>query len=102
MRTTFAALALVTAPLLALTGCSFTQSVDQSEVETQIADSLEEQVGQRPDSIECPGDLDSEVGATMRCTLTEGDTKIGVNVEVTDVEGNKASFDIKVDDEPMQ
>lgn len=102
MRTRFATLVIVATPLLTLTGCSFTQSIDQSEVETQIADSLEEQVGQRPDSVECPGDLDGEVGATMRCTLTAGDTKFGVGVEVTSVEDNKAKFDIKVDDQPMQ
>ena len=90
MRTSFATLVIVAAPLLALTGCSFTQSIDQSEVETQIADSLEAQVGQHPDSVECPGDLDGEVGATMRCTLTAGDTKFGVGVEVTNVEGKKA------------
>lgn len=102
MRTSFAALVIVAAPLLALTGCSLSQSVDQSEVETHISDGLEAEVGQRPESIECPGDLKSEVGATMRCTLTHGDTKYGVNVEVTNVEGNKTDFNFKVDDQPMQ
>ncbi|MGI0541712.1 DUF4333 domain-containing protein [Corynebacterium aquatimens] len=86
-------------PLFTLTGC--TGSVPKNEVETQIADQLEAQVGQRPDSIECPGDLEAKEGATMRCTLSAGDTKYGVDVQVTKAEGGKAEFDIQVDDAPM-
>ena len=60
------------------------------------------EVGFRPD-VSCPDDLEAEVGAETRCTLSvEGDSKeYGVTVTVTSVEGDTANFDVKVDDEPV-
>lgn len=75
--------------------------VAQSDVETQVADSLEAQVGQRPDSIDCPGDLAGEIGHEMRCTLTDGADQYGLTVTVTEAEGTRVDFDIVVDDTPM-
>ena len=68
---------------------------------TSAEDALEEQVGVRPD-ISCPDDLEAEVGAETRCTLTAGDdpTEYGVTVTVTSVEGDDANFDVEVDDAP--
>ena len=91
---------LIALPLLALglTACGGTLSA--GEVATQAEAALEEQVGSRPD-ISCPEDLDAEVGAETRCTLTAGGdpTEYGVTITVTAVEGDTAEFDIVVDEE---
>ena len=90
-----AALALA----LGLSGCG-SSSVTSSDVETQISSELEKQVGQAPDSVDCPNDLDAEVGAEERCTLTVDGNDYGVSVKVTKVDGSDVSFDISVDDKP--
>lgn len=97
LATLVAGLAAVT---LLLSGCG-TPSVSQDQLEEKIKTQLTAQVGQAPDSIECPGDLKGEVGATQRCVLAAGGTKYGVTVTVTSVEGNTVNFSIKVDDQPM-
>jgi Domain of unknown function (DUF4333) len=64
---------------------------------------LEEQAGLRPD-ITCLDDLEAEIGAEGRCTLTVGGDpeKYGVTVTVTSVEGDTANFDVQVDEQPME
>ena len=89
-----AALALV----LGLSGCS--SSVESSDVEEQISQQLEKQIGQAPDDVKCPNDLDAKEGAEERCTLTVEGQEFGVSVKVTKVDGNDVNFDISVDDEP--
>lgn len=86
---------------LLLSGCSSVK-VSKDDVAEQIKTQLTAQVGQEPDSVECPDDLEGKVGATQRCTLTAGKTKYGVLATVTKVDGSKVSFDIKVDDKPME
>jgi hypothetical protein len=38
--------------------------VEADDVASQVSDQLEAEVGQRPDSVDCPEDLQGEVGAT--------------------------------------
>ncbi len=83
---------------LGLSGCS--SSVESSEVETQISNELEKQVGQAPDAVDCPNDLDAEVGAEETCTLTADGEDYAVTVKVTKVDGDNVSFDISVGDQP--
>ncbi len=82
---------------LGLTGCSGTVVVEADDVASQVSDQLEAEVGQRPDSVDCPEDLQGEVGATTRCELTAGAETLGVLVTVTAVDGDVVSFDIEVD-----
>jgi predicted small secreted protein len=93
---------LIAAPILAallLAGCQASvgigeRIVDAEDAETQIADELEEQVGQRPKSIECPDDMKAEEGETYTCVLTAEDgTELDVALTMTDDEGN---FEIEV------
>ena len=96
-------LALLVAVLVlgpGLTACSMTLAAD--EVAPQAENALEEQVGAHPDIV-CPEDLEAEVGAETRCTLTAGDdpTEYGVTVTVTSVDGGQAKFDVEVDREPQ-
>ncbi len=99
--------ASVAATVLLLAGCSGsvsvgTGSIDADELADTVSRQLTETVGQEPDAVECPEDLDAEVDATTRCTLTAGDVQFGVTVTVTAVDGSDATFDIKVDDEPLE
>jgi type IV pilus biogenesis protein CpaD/CtpE len=97
--TRFRALTVLAAAAFLAAGCSSTPSVSQSKVEDEVSTQLEAQVGQAPDSVDCPGDLTGEVGEEMRCTLTAGTDKVGLTVSVTEVDGSDVSFDIDVDDE---
>lgn len=84
-----------------LLGCSTTtKKVSAGDAAQQISDVLEDETGQRPDEVTCPEDLEAEVGATMRCELTDGEATYGVTIGVTEVEDGVATFDIEVDAEP--
>ncbi|MQY28101.1 DUF4333 domain-containing protein [Nocardia aurantia] len=88
-----------------LTACSGsvsvgTRSVDKNEVAAQISGKLEQQVGQKPDSVTCPQNLPARTGATLVCTLDDQGTKYDVTVTVTSVDGDQAKFDIQVADTP--
>lgn len=87
--------------LTLLIGCSSTQTISSDDAAQQISDVLEDKTGQRPDEVACPEDLEAEVGATMRCELTDGEATYGVTVRITDVTDGVATFDIDVDTEPL-
>jgi hypothetical protein len=95
--------ALLVLPALAfgLAACG-TPTLSADDVAKGAEDALEKQVGQRPD-VTCPDDVEAKVGNETRCTLTGGDdpTEYGVTVTVTSVDGNNATFDVVVDDEPL-
>ncbi|TFV87136.1 DUF4333 domain-containing protein [Blastococcus sp. CT_GayMR16] len=92
--------------LAGLAACSAsvgsTSTLSADEVASSAEDALEEQIGVRP-TISCPEDLEAKVGEEARCTLTGGDdpTEYGVTVRVTSVDGNDATFDVEVDEEPL-
>jgi hypothetical protein len=94
---------LAAVPLLALglAGCG-SDVLSVRTVEDGVADALEEQVDFRPE-VTCPDDLEAEVGASPRCTVAApGDpVEYGVTVTVSSVEGDGASFDVEVDDQPL-
>lgn len=73
-------------------------SIQERSLEKNVADQLEEMAGQRPDEVDCPGDLKAEVGADIRCTLTAGGEEIGLTVTVTSVDGTDAKYEIQVDE----
>lgn len=93
-----ASLVATTATVLLAAGCSITSSIERDELEQEISTQLENEVGVAPDDVECPEDLDSEVGATVVCVLTAGEDELDVTVEVTSVEDGRALFDIAVED----
>lgn len=87
--------ALALAGALAVAGCGGSVDVevgprmlDVPELERNVADDLERQVGARPE-IDCPQDeIEIERGARFTCELTapNGDTR-PVDIELTDDEG---------------
>ncbi len=82
-----------------LTGCSSGTTIDQGELETNIAEILAAQV---PDAgtpvISCPDDVVAEVGTTFECELTvEGDeTILPVYGTVDSVDDGVASYSVEV------
>ncbi len=87
-----------TAALVLVAGCSSTPSIDRDDLEQEVSTQLENEVGVAPDDVECPEDLESEVGASVVCVLTAGSDELDVMVEVTSVEDDRAAFDIEVED----
>jgi hypothetical protein len=78
-------------------------SIPKTIVEQGISDALEESVGQRPDSVECPSGLTAKVGETIRCELTAGSDRVGLTATITsyDNTNGNAQYSIKVDDQPI-
>ena len=85
---------------LVLVGCSSSSevSVSKEKLATTIADKLEQQVGEKPDRVDCPDDLPGKVGKSVTCELAAQDgSTVGVTATVTSVEGGSVKFDIQVD-----
>jgi hypothetical protein len=93
--------------VLAASGCTVSGSmgstprVSTGTLESTIAERLEAQVGQRPDSVSCPDELKGKTGETVRCSLTSGPSSYGITVKVTSVKDERVRFDIQVDDSPQ-
>jgi hypothetical protein len=51
--------------------------------------------------VTCPGDLDAEVGKTVRCEFTSDGQPVDAVASVTSVDGGKANFDIATEARPI-
>ncbi len=98
-------LALAAGSVLTLTSCGAVSLASDTLSATEIAeaaeDALEQEVGTRPD-ITCPEGLPKEEGAETRCTLTSGDDPVeyGVTLTITSTDG-ETRLGVEVDDEPL-
>lgn len=90
-------LALVAGSLLVLSGCGGQAEVSTDDLEEQISTQLTEEVGQAPDEVTCEDPLPAEEGEAVRCTLTDGDTELDVDVTASEVDGDNVRFDIQVE-----
>jgi hypothetical protein len=84
---------------VALVGCGGAGTVDRAQVEKQAQTSLSKSVGQKAPAATCPGDLDAEVGTTMRCYMDfpEGE-RLGITVKVKSVDGGDSKLSFAADD----
>ncbi len=64
----------------------------KEEVESSLLDELESQVGQRPDSAECSGDLEGKPSKTVDCTIVAGPETASFTLTVTTVEGSTINY----------
>ncbi|MEI7056250.1 DUF4333 domain-containing protein [Nocardioides sp. CCNWLW239] len=87
---------LIAIALFGLSACG--GSIQEDSLEENVTDQLEKMAGQRPDEVDCPGDLKAEVGADIRCKLYAGGEEIGLTVTVTSVDGTDAKYEIQVDE----
>lgn len=99
-------LAGVACAVVALSGCSASVStgsdptLSKEELEKGISDALEKSVGQRPDSVECPGSVKAKEGESIRCELSAGSVRYGLTATVSSYADGKADYEVKVDNEP--
>jgi hypothetical protein len=92
------AIGCVTAFVLVAAGCSAGEKIlPKEDVEAGAKEALTKSVGQEPDSVSCPDDLDAKVGASERCTLTSGGDTLGMTVTVKSVDGDNATYEVEVD-----
>ena len=105
MRRLFGSVLWAAAAVATAAACSFAAgssvSVDKKDLAKEISAQLTKQLGRASEPVECPDDLKGEVGATTRCTLSDGGETYGVGVNVTKVDGADVKFDLKVDDKPQ-
>ena len=67
-------------------------ALTQAAVESSLLDELEGQVGQRPDSAECSGDLEGKPGKTVDCTIVAGPETTSFTLTVNTVEGTTINY----------
>ena len=85
------ALGLVAPLLVACAAGTVPESGVEERTREQLA-AMHDDVGE----VECPEDLEAEVGATMECMATIDGVQRGVNIEVTAVEDDRAEWKINV------
>lgn len=79
---------LATSAALALTACG-TGRLDMEKVEREIKRGVEQQVGIRLKSVECPKDIEIRAGHTFHCrVITTGGDSASVRVTQKDDKGN--------------
>mgnify|MGYP001806551036 CR=1 FL=1 len=67
----------------------------QSQVESSLLDQLATQLGSRPDSAACTGELEGKVGNAITCTVVAGEETQDFALTVTKVDGDRIDFDYK-------
>ena len=100
---------LVTALVLATSGCSASGSVSVGETPSVpgdhlaavVSEQLTKTVGKKPDTVRCPTMKDAKKGSAVRCTLTDAGRTYGVTVTATEVKGSDVRTDIQVDRTPQ-
>jgi hypothetical protein len=79
------------------TGVSEEGAVHKARVALTISDKVAADTGKRPKRVTCAEHLPARVGATIRCELTTSSDTRGVIVTATAVNGNRVSYNLKVD-----
>lgn len=81
---------------VAACSCSVSSShtVSKSDVAGQITSKMTDPAGNKPESVNCPSDLDAKVGAQLNCEMKAGGQTYNVNVTVTSVNGSDVKFDM--------
>jgi hypothetical protein len=83
----FAALALF------LAACG-EKTIQTDAAERTVVDLIAEETGFEADDMSCPEDVEAEVGATFECTFTGPEGPYVASVEVTEVDGEDAVFQV--------
>jgi hypothetical protein len=71
-------------------------SVTAADLQQMISSQLASQNGSAPDSVVCPGDLATDVGASVTCAVSKGPETRGVTVSVVSVVGAQVQFSMKM------
>lgn len=94
MKTT---LALAVGSVLALSmGAGIASAaVSAADLQQMIIAQLA-QTGSAPDSVVCPGDLSTDVGASINCAVTKDDETRGVTVSVVSLDNGQPQLSLKL------
>ena len=104
LHTRTAALVSVLAASVALSACEGEvsiggDSVSADDIETEAKSALTAKVGEAPESIDCPSDLDAKEGESETCTLTAKDGKTyDMTATVSSVDGDTTNLEFQVGD----
>ena len=79
--------------LLGLAACG-DKTVNADAAATTITDFVEQETGFRADDVECPDDVKADVGETFECTFTGPEGPYEASVEITEIDGDDARFQI--------
>lgn len=84
--------------LLALSAGSGVASaaVSAQDLQNMLSSQLGAQAGSPPDSVVCPGELDTNIGASITCQVTTRGETHPVNVTVASIQGNAVRFQVQV------
>jgi hypothetical protein len=64
----------------------------KEEVATSLLDEFEKQLGRRPDSAQCAGNLEGKAGNTVDCTVVSGPDTRSFTLTVTMVSGGSINY----------
>ncbi len=67
----------------------------KTNLENALLDQLQQQLGQRPDSASCTGDLEGKIGAHDDCMVTAGNETQDFTITVTNVNGTNIDFNFE-------
>ena len=74
---------------LALGACGGEDTLDASDIESEVVPQIEKQTGTRDVVVECPDDVEAEEGAVFECDVSaEGGVKAKLKVTQEDDQGN--------------
>lgn len=64
----------------------------KAKLQESLLDQLAEQLGQRPETADCPGDLAGKPGTTMECTVDIGGESMKFVLTVTSTDGDRINY----------
>lgn len=71
-------------------------SVSAADLQQMISSQLGAQAGSPPDSVVCPGDLATDIGASITCAVSKGGETRGVTLSVVSVENGNVQFNMQL------
>lgn len=71
-------------------------SMSAAELQEMISSQLASQAGSPPDAVDCPGDLETDLGSTTTCAVTMGDETRGVTITVVSVDNGQVNISMKL------
>lgn len=69
-------------------------TVSAADLQQWLATQLSTPPNPPPDSVVCPADLDTVVGASITCAVTRGDETRGVTITVDSVDNDTIGFSL--------
>jgi hypothetical protein len=80
-----------------IAGCTTTYTLEEAQLEEQAEAALAPQFEGEAPTIDCPGDVTAEVGATATCTASLGGETATALITITSVDDEgQVEFDVEI------